>query len=260
MNLDVLTLNLQRGLRADSGLPTDTAALAGAVAEVRADVVALQEVDRGQPRSAGIDQARVVASAMGLAHVRFAATLAGDVRRGSRADLVPGQAGDHPGPAYGLAIASRYPVLAWFTARLPRVPVSLPSVRAGRLARWEDEPRGVLAAVLNAPGGPVAVCSTHLSLAGPVAAFQMLWVLRAMEHLARHTRGRALVCGDLNLDPAWVDPLTRGYRMPRALTYPAAAPRRQLDHVLLRGGEVLEVSAPRLAISDHRGLRVRVGL
>ena len=77
----VLTLNLQHGLSRE-GAPTTAEELATAVAGLDVDVLALQEVDRGQPRSGGIDQARVVADALGLPHVRFAATLTGDVRRG----------------------------------------------------------------------------------------------------------------------------------------------------------------------------------
>ncbi|SEE61891.1 endonuclease/exonuclease/phosphatase family protein [Ruania alba] len=257
-HLQVLTLNLQRGLTAETGRPTDADALTHAMAGVSADVVALQEVDRGQPRSGGLDQAQLVADGLGLPHLRYAATLAGDVRRGHRRDQVPARAGNHPGPAYGLAIASRYPVLAWFTTRLPRVPMPLPALRRGRPAWWEDEPRGVLAAIVQAPAGPVAVCSTHLSLAGPMAAVQLPRVLRAAERLGRATQGRLLVCGDLNLDPGWVSVLAPGYQLPRARTFPAADPRRQLDHVLVRGEALSEVSAPRLPISDHRGLQVRV--
>ncbi|UFU02625.1 endonuclease/exonuclease/phosphatase family protein [Ruania suaedae] len=254
MSLRVLTLNLQRGLDGRTAQPTDAAGLASAVAGIETDVVALQEVDRGQPRSGGQDQARLVADSLGLAHVRYAATLTGDVR--SRARQIPARSGGHPGPAYGVALVSRHPVLAWFVLRYPRIRVPLPSWRAGRIARWEDEPRAALVAVLQTPAGPVVVCSTHLSLLAPMAAVQLGRLLRSIDGLAASEP--ALVCGDLNLDPWATRPIARGYHLPAALTFPAATPRRQLDHVLVRGAEVSQVRARRLPVSDHRALAVTV--
>lgn len=57
---------------ADAGGP-----LAEAVAALDADVLALQEVDRYQPRSGTTDQTAVAAKAMGAADWRFAAALHG---------------------------------------------------------------------------------------------------------------------------------------------------------------------------------------
>ncbi|WP_159621652.1 endonuclease/exonuclease/phosphatase family protein [Ruania rhizosphaerae] len=252
MRFQALTLNLQRGLNGSTAQPTDAATLASAVAGIEADVVALQEVDRGQPRSGRQDQAGIVADALGLPHVRYAATLTGDVR--SRTRHSPARSGDHPGPAYGLALLSRHPILAWFVLHHPRVPVPLPSWHSGTIARWEDEPRAALAAVLSTPAGLVAVCSTHLSLFAPMAAAQLSRLIRAMDGLVPD--GPGLICGDLNLDPWAVSPFARGYHFPRALTFPAHEPRRQLDHVLVRNAQVAQVNARRLRISDHRPLAV----
>jgi endonuclease/exonuclease/phosphatase (EEP) superfamily protein YafD len=43
-------------------------------------------------------------------------------------------------------------------------------------------------------------------------------------------------------------------------TFPAAAPDRQLDHILLRGdvGRVIASSAPEMPLSDHRALVVDI--
>jgi endonuclease/exonuclease/phosphatase family metal-dependent hydrolase len=247
----LLTLNLQRGLGRD-GRPTDAAALAAAFDGVSADVVALQEVDRGQPRSSGLDQAPLVAEALGLPHVRFAGTLAGDVRRAPRTS--PARWGEAAGPAYGLAIASRWPVAAWFVRPLPRLRPRHPVLRRGRPALRDDEPRGALAAVLRTPDGPLSVVSTHLSLLAPVAA----WQLRVLLRVARGLPGPVVVAGDLNLDPWAVGPVARGWSRPSALTFPSAGPRRQIDHVLVRGAEVTEARDVELPISDHRGLLVRL--
>ena len=242
----VLTLNLQHGLSRE-GAPTTAAELADAVSDLQADVVALQEVDRGQPRSGGIDQARVVADALALPYVRFAATLTGDVRL---AKASPSRWGMADGAAYGLAIASRWPVVTWFVRPLPKLPARHPVISHGRVRLREDEQRGALAAVLRTPQGPLSVVSAHLSLLGPVAAVQAVSLLRSASTLP----GPVLVCGDLDLDPWALRVLARGWRLPRALTFPAREPRRQIDHVLTRGIEIERADAVELAVSDHRGL------
>lgn len=244
----VLTLNLQHGLSSE-GEVTSAEQLATAVSGVRADVVALQEVDRGQPRSGGIDQARVIADALGLPHVRFAATLAGDVREGKSS---PARWGAADGAAYGLAILSRWPVLAWFVKPLPRLPLRHPVISGGRLRLRDDEQRGALAAVLQTPHGRLSVVSAHLSLLAPVAAVQALALLRSAATMPTP----AIVCGDLDLDPWALAPLAPGWRLPRALTFPARDPRRQIDHALTRGARIERADAVELSISDHRGLLV----
>jgi endonuclease/exonuclease/phosphatase family metal-dependent hydrolase len=246
----VLALNLQHGL-SRTGKPTTAAELADAVGSLDVDVVALQEVDRDQPRSGEVDQAAVVAAALGLPHVRFAATLGGDVR--SRRTS-PRRWGAHDGAGYGLAIASRWPVSAWFVKRLPRLPTRYPVLTKGRPRLREDEQRGAVAAVLQTPDGPLSVCSAHLSLLAPVAVAQSRALLRAMATMPTP----ALVCGDLDLDPWLLDPLSPGWQLPRARTFPSVRPRRQIDHVLVRGARVASVDAVELGISDHRGLLVDV--
>lgn len=247
----VLSLNLQHGL-SRAGEATSETELADAVGGLDVDVVALQEVDLGQPRSGGIDQASVVAEALGLPHVRFAATLGGDVRR---AAVSPPRWGAPGGAGYGLAIASRWPVLAWFVKPLPRLPTRYPVVKDRRPRLRADEQRGALAAVLQTPTGQLSVASAHLSLLAPVAVVQSRALLRAMATMPTP----AIVCGDLDLDPWLLDPLSPGWRLPRARTFPAAQPRRQIDHVLVRGAEVATVESVELPISDHRGLLVRLG-
>lgn len=246
----ILSLNLQHGLNR-AGEATSETELAAAVGGLEVDVVALQEVDRGQPRSGGIDQASVVATALGLPHVRFAATLGGDVRHGK---VPPARWGEPDGAGYGLAIASRWPVIAWFVRPLPRLPTRYPVLKNGRPALRGDEQRGAVAAVLQTPRGPLSVCSAHLSLLAPMAVVQSRALLRSMATMPTP----ALVCGDLDLDPWLLDPLSPGWRLPRARTFPTAQPRRQIDHVLVRGVGVTDVEAIELPISDHRGLLVEL--
>jgi endonuclease/exonuclease/phosphatase (EEP) superfamily protein YafD len=62
--------------------------------------------------------------------------------------------------------------------------------------------------------------------------------------------------GDLNMSGRRPARLT-GYRaLAEAPTFPAGAPTRQLDHILLRGSlpDVSDVDSPKLPLSDHRPL------
>lgn len=127
------------------------AALAGQIAELAPDVVALQEVDKGQARSGRLDQAAVLAELLGWEHHRFAATYAGPVaglRRRPRRSALATPADDalglgrallgRPPAGFGNALLSRRPVAAWRVRRLGRGPATL-ARRADRPA-WD--PRG----------------------------------------------------------------------------------------------------------------------
>ena len=94
----------------------DQARYADAIASLDADVLALQEVDRDQPRSGGADLTAIAADAMGAVEHRFEPALQGT----PRSTWVPATSDERPGgPAYGIALLSRYPVLA-----LGRVPAA----------------------------------------------------------------------------------------------------------------------------------------
>ncbi|WP_182112932.1 MULTISPECIES: endonuclease/exonuclease/phosphatase family protein [unclassified Actinotalea] len=232
----------------------DVGRFARAVAELDADVLALQEVDRDQPRSHGADLTAVAAEAMGAPEHRFVATLAGTPELWSAAtgELQPNTAG------YGIALLSRYPVLSWRAMALPalrgRVPVVFPDRRRPTLVR--DEPRAAVGAVVDAPGGPVTVVATHLTFIPGWNGHQ----LRRLVRLLRQEPRPVVVMGDLNLEadrPARVS----GWRsLASAPTFPVAEPQRQLDHILVDGP--LEAVAPGWAmdtgLSDHRALAVDV--
>lgn len=248
----LLTVNLQHGLRSD-GSATTASELASAFDGIAADVVAMQEVDRGQPRSGGIDQAQAVADALGLAHVRMATTIAGDLREQRPHGRGPVRTvGRGDGAGYGIAIASRWPVLAWFVRPLTRFPIRYPGPGRSGVRLRDDEPRALLAAVLATPAGELSVGCTHLSLIAPVAAWQLRVAVASMATLPTPT----VLAGDLNLGGSAVRFLSRGWRHVRARTFPATQPDRQLDHVLLRGVRLVRSEARRLPISDHRALAV----
>ncbi|WP_206690381.1 endonuclease/exonuclease/phosphatase family protein [Quadrisphaera sp. INWT6] len=272
--LRVAALNLASG-RGAGGRPLDEAALRAAVAPLAGcDVVALAEVDDAQPRSGALDQARAVASALDLGHWRAAPTLAGTP--GLRRDWSPlagtlrGPDGDAEAacrrPTYGVALLVRRPVVAWHALDLGtgrgRLPLVVPDPASGRtgLLLFPDEPRAAVAAVL---GDGTVVAATHLSFAPPTALRQLRRVSAWLRGLAPAGPDGAtrpvLLAGDLNL-PAPLVRLAAGRpTLVAAPTFPGAAPRLQLDHVVSLGAPVTATgSAEQLAVGDHRALVVDV--
>ncbi len=262
------TFNIMHGRSLIDGR-VDPAALAAAVTALDVDVLALQEVDQAQPRSAHADLAAVAAGAMGVdaSGYRFAAAIVGSPGASYRTAAHDDDgAGD---PRYGVALFSRWPVESWHTLRLRASPVPGPVLLPvgpgkARLILLRDEPRIVVAAVLRSPVGPLAVAATHLSFVPGWNA----WQLRRVVHWLRALPGPRLLLGDLNL-PAGPVRLVSGWRpAARAATYPAAGPRVQLDHVLVdpdgaRGddgawllGRPGLVATRAVPLSDHRPLVV----
>ncbi|WP_425955510.1 endonuclease/exonuclease/phosphatase family protein [Xylanimonas sp. McL0601] len=75
MSVRLVTFNVQHGQLPDGRV--DPAFLGQAVAGLGADVVAVQEVDRAQVRSGGVDLAHVVAEAVGAREHRYLPAVAG---------------------------------------------------------------------------------------------------------------------------------------------------------------------------------------
>lgn len=234
--------------------------VAAAVARLDADVLGLQEVDRAQPRSSLLDLTALAARASGAREYRFQAAVVGTPGQ-VWAPWGPGAGDDEP--QYGIALVSRLPVLRWQVTRLPAAPVRSPVYvpgPGGGLLLLRDEPRVLLAAVVDAPGGPMTVATTHLSF---VPGWNVRQLRAAVRALASLPAPRVLL-GDLNL-PAAVVRVATGWRaLARRATYPSPAPRAQLDHVLADStgaellGPVVQVATPEVPISDHRPLVVHL--
>ena len=255
------TLNLASG-RGPAGTSLDGAGLASALAGLDLDVLAVQEVDAGQPRSHRTDQAAALATGLGAEDWRGAATVAGtpDPFRSwtPAGPLLRGQHTPADGPLYGIALLSRLPVLEWSVLDLgtgrARLPVQGLDPRTGRLRRWwfPDEPRAAVAARLES----LTVVSTHLSFAPHTAVRQLLRLRRWIAGMP----GPVVLAGDLNLPGAVPARLLGATALVRAPSFPAAGPRLQLDHLLavgdgLRGRDAATTVLP---VGDHRALTVTV--
>jgi endonuclease/exonuclease/phosphatase family metal-dependent hydrolase len=250
----VATFNVLHGRSLTDGL-VDLPRLRDAVCALDADVLGLQEVDRGQPRSGGHDLVAEAAAATG-GEGRFAPAVVGTPGERWRPARDDDDRSDRP--AYGIGLVSRLPVRRWAVTRLPSAPVRSPVLVPGSARRviWlRDEPRVLLAAVLETPAGALTVATTHLSF---VPGWNGLQLRRAARALRRLPAPRLLL-GDLNLPgplPRWLT----GWRALAAVpTYPVDEPRVQLDHVLGHGDGLPAVTATRslpMPLSDHRALVV----
>jgi endonuclease/exonuclease/phosphatase family metal-dependent hydrolase len=250
------TFNLLHGRSVVDGQVRD-ADLVAAVGALDADVLGLQEVDRGQPRSGKIDQTTAAADALGATWWRFAPALVG-TPGGSWDPAVPGGADALDGPSYGVGLVSRLEVLDWRSTSFRPAPVGMPLMVPGRgLVHVPDEPRVVLAATVVGPDGPFTVATAHLSFVPGWNVWQLRRLVRWLAPMPRPW----MLLADLNL-PGPLPRLATGWRrLARVPTYPSWRPRIQWDHVLTTAGtrpHVAAVRAERLAVSDHCALLVDV--
>jgi endonuclease/exonuclease/phosphatase family metal-dependent hydrolase len=248
------TFNILSG-RSPSEQSVDEGRFADAISRLDVDVLALQEVDRDQPRSGHVDLTALAAEAMGAVAHRFVPALFG----------TPGSpwsaAADDErvdGPAYGIALVSRLPVRAWRVVHLPAAPVKVLYRFPGRaLPEWvRDEPRVCVVADIESPDGPVQVACTHLS-------FLPGWNRHQLRRLVSALSGEPeplVLAGDLNMSRTPAERLTGMRPLAIGRTFPADQPTRQIDHLLVRGALEATIGGPvQLPVSDHRALVSDVG-
>ena len=248
------TVNLLHGMVLRTGDARDTGSLRAAANGLGADIVALQEVDTDQPRSGLVDQAALFAATAGLGHHVFRAAV--DGTPGQRWVAASREASEVPGPRYGVALASRWPLTDVRFLDLGRgragIPLILPN---GRPTLVADEPRVAVAARVDTPLGPLTVASTHLSF---LPGWNLVQLMRLLRWLAAMP-GPRLLLGDLNM-PAFLARSARGWQpLAAAATYPSVRPRIQFDHILASGslpGVVTGTRVHRMPISDHCALSI----
>ena len=220
--LRVVSFNILHGQRGDGSGAVDHDLLARSAKALAPDLLALQEVDVGVPRSGRTDQARVVADATGL-HAAFGkAARVGGIGK------------------YGNALLSAAPLTDVEVVPLPKTARS-------------HEPRSL---VLAETGG-VTVCATHLSIHRPEVHDQLHVAVAA---LVDRAAGRPhVLVGDLNLLPEEVAPVVEAAGLELAPwqqpTFPNREPRIRIDHVAYGGGiSVVSVDVVPTPSSDHCAL------
>lgn len=255
--LRVGTYNILHGMRVLGGAQErDTAALQDAAASLGVDVLGMQEVDAGQPRSSGVHQTEAVADALNGAHWRFVPTVVGTpghhahFRPSTADDVATAVAGRIVEPLYGVGLVSRIPVVRWDHLIMEPARMTLPLLVPGnprpRLLRVPDEPRAAVAAVLDLPT-QVTVCTLHLSFV-PMTNIKQLRQVR--DWLAGFPRPLILL-GDFNL-PGRIPARVTGFTPTETgASYPVFKPRVQFDHILSDGIRGYGGTVHPLPVSDH---------
>lgn len=194
-----------------------------------ADVITLQEIDRGVDRTERVDQARRLGELLGM-EAHFGA-------------FMPYQGGE-----YGMAVLTRLPVLGVTNVRLPD----------------GEEPRTALdvRVAVGPEGRPLSVVGIHFYRTPEERLAQADSLIAYFEDVDHP----AVLAGDFNSQ--------RGDRILRRLreswsvldkddgdfTFPADAPVREIDFVMVRPAENFEIREHRvveeLVASDHRPLLV----
>lgn len=253
----VATFNIEHGEAALGsefhGDVPDARSLVRLADELRAlelDVLCLQEVDQGQRRSGGLNQAEILSRELGMHHHRLAAFFQGWVG-GLRFQPLRSDAGGRM--AFGIATLSRHPVSSWHVRTMGG---ALPKLKLREGSGWRpsnrlavvDTSRTVLAARVATPEGPLSVVNTHLVPDVPGAKHQLVEVLDSLSTLPTPR----VLAADLNLEP-WDVAAPGLQELAVAPTFSNARPQRQIDHIL--GSPEIRVEASgveSLPFSDHR--------
>jgi endonuclease/exonuclease/phosphatase family metal-dependent hydrolase len=228
----------------------DLGRVAAVIAQCKPDIVALQELDVGRPRTGGEDQAHAIAAKLGMAF-HFHPTI---------------QVAEEQ---YGDALLTALPMRLVKTGALPTLQ------RGPKLER-----RGALWAAIAVEGGELQVINTHLGLV-PLEQRSQMACLTGRDWLGHEDcTGPVVMLGDFNATPRYAAyaqataklrdarRLVGGAKGRGAPTFPSRFPMLRIDHIFVdQGIEVLDLYTPdgplARAASDHLPLvadiRVKAG-
>ena len=238
--LRVLVYNIHAGKDATGA--DNLERVAALIVESGADVVLLQEVDRGTQRSGGVDQIA-------------------EIQRRTGFDGAFGRTLDYQGGEYGIAVLSRWPIRSDTLIALPVEPLQ---ERAG----GSHEPRGALRVLVDVAGRDIAVVNTHLDASGDDRyRRQEAEAVRRIAAELRMDYDWVVVGGDFNAEPGTptiATMLDGGWRDAWAacgagdqLTYPAHAPVKRIDYLFLSADvDCIDARVLESTISDHRPVLV----
>jgi len=250
----VATYNIRVGIGADgkwSGTnPTENLnAIAKYLTDERLDIVLLQEVDRRQKRTAGVDEVALLAEATGMNSAYAPAMVDGEAQ-------------------YGIAILSRWPVASFDAVALPRIDYTQTQKE---LPTWFSEQRMALVARIDSPDGPISAVCAHLGLTKE----QRLQQIEALARIAQAEMrsGRAVVLGgDFNAEPDGVElaavravladayhdhpkqnGLVEDMTVRARNTFPSNGPDRCIDYIFFDAAafSVTSIAVGEAKFSDH---------
>ena len=235
----VMTYNIHHGEGLDGKV--DIGRIARVIRDARADIVALQEVDRGVERTKKIDIMTLLADQTGLTYA-FGKNI------------------DYQGGEYGNGILTRFPILEEKNLHYQMI--------------REGEQRGLLQLVLEAQGEEFVFMNTHIDYRGDDTE-RIMNVAEIRSAAQGHETRPVIVCGDFNDTPgsrtvelmkkdfldAWEE---AGAGM--EFTYPADTAKKRIDYVFVskssgtRARTLRAVSARVIQTnaSDHLPLLVEV--
>lgn len=221
--LRVLAYNIHHGEGMDERI--DLNRIANLIVRLKPDLVALQEVDQSVERTGGVDQADELGRMTGLTPV-FGAFM------------------DYQGGEYGMAVLSRWRVVAVNNIRLPD----------------GAEPRTSLSVRVRAPetGQDVVFTSIHFYRTEEERLAQARETVEELQP----EEAIVILAGDFNSRPgsAVLEMLSQEWHILNKgddhLTFPSFAPDREIDFIMVRAEPRLEVVSQRVlnepVISDHR--------
>ena len=225
----VLTYNIHHGAGMDGEV--DLERIANVIRQARADLVALQEVDRGVERTVRVDQPERLAELTGM-YVVF----------GKNIDLQGGE--------YGNAVLSRFPIEHHRNHHLPRLPS-------------KNEQRGLLEAHVTVDRTSLVFVATHFDHQ-PDDSERLASVATLRARLAKYAQRPVIVAGDLNALPgsrviqktaAFLQD-TGANREEPLFTYPADDPDRRIDYIMYNDHPAIQCLdyrvLPDSVSSDHR--------
>ncbi len=242
-NLRIMTYNVHSCIGMDGKL--DAERIARVIARARPDVVALQELDVGRSRTAGMDQAHLIAHYLEM-EFQFHPALHLEEER------------------YGDAILTHLPQRLVKAGPLPGL-VNKPLL----------EPRGALWVAIDLHGKEVQVINTHLGL-HPRERMAQVAALLGSDWLAHEEcRGPVILCGDFNALPSssvcrrlagrLKDVQIEAQRHRPKGTYAGRFPTLRIDHIFTGPGlEVIGIEVPGSELarsaSDHLPLIAEIRL
>jgi endonuclease/exonuclease/phosphatase family metal-dependent hydrolase len=228
----VATWNIKHGASA-AGYIGRPMRVAEACEQLGADILALQEVDKGVLRSRYADLADIAAEFEAMDHV-FEPTM--QFRLGS----------------YGNALLVRGEILN--EEVLPLGEERRFKRGIGKyVLRYANEPRNAIMARVRVKDREISVAATHLSTGPRLRRQQLAKVVAALGEMP----APRLLLGDLNETTKHIRKtgLNGDMRLiEHDPTFPSPFPKRAIDHIMLQGLEIDSVATVRMAVSDHMAL------